>query len=145
MELRDVYAGNLTLARFHCLFCHGYEEKNVASAGVLAIGDMSNPHVALHMARMAKRLTPNVTIYTDSKEDLAQQMAQLAVNDDMKVESRRITLLKKGAEGSSVMMHFENGDVITEGFLVSLIRLHSSLPDLGHGVLIDSIGPQTQD
>ena len=105
---------------------------------------MSNPHVALHMARMAKRLTPNVTIYTDGVEDLAQQTAQLAVNDDMKVESRRIRRLKKGAEGSSVIMHFENGDVITQGFLVSFPQLHGSFPDLGHGVLIDSTGPQTQ-
>ena len=105
---------------------------------------MSNPHVALHMARMAKRLTPNVTIYTDGVEDLAQQTAQLAVNDDMKVESRRIRRLKKGAEGSSVIMHFENGDVITQGFLVSFPQLHGSFPDLGHSVLIDSTGPQTQ-
>ena len=97
------------------------------------------------MARMAKRLTPNVTIYTDGVEDLAQQTVQLAVNDDMKVESRRIARLKKGAEGSSVIMYFDNGDVITEGFLVSFFQIHSSLPDLGHGVLIESTGPQTEE
>ena len=61
----------LTWARFHCLFCHGYEEKNVVSAGVLAVGDISAPMMSLHMARMAKRLAPKVTIYTDGAEELA--------------------------------------------------------------------------
>lgn len=109
----------LICTRFHCLFCHGYEEKNVASAGVLAVGDMANPYGALHMARMAKRLTPNVTIYTDGADELAQKMAEAAVDDDIKVESQPITLFEKGAEESSVVVHLKDGQTITEGFLVS--------------------------
>ena len=109
----------MILTRFHCLFCHGYEEKNVASAGVLAVGDMANPYGALHLARMAKRLTPNVTIYTNGADELAQKTAEAAVDDDIKVESRTITLLEKGAEESSVVVYFKDGQTITEGFLVS--------------------------
>ncbi|KAI4147173.1 MAG: hypothetical protein LQ341_001853 [Variospora aurantia] len=103
---------------FHCLFCHGYEEKNVASAGVLAVGDMANPFGALHLARMAKRLTPNVTLYTNGADDLAQKTREAAKDDDMKVVSRTIKRLEKTAEGAGVVMHFENGEKITEGFLV---------------------------
>ncbi len=112
-------------ARFHCLFCHGYEEKNVVSAGVLAVGDISAPMMSLHMARMAKRLAPNITIYTDGAEELAQQTAQAAVDDDIKVESRRITRLEKGAEGSTVVVHLDNGQTITEGFLVRFFSAFS--------------------
>ncbi|CAD6585422.1 MAG: hypothetical protein ASARMPREDX12_001995 [Alectoria sarmentosa] len=103
---------------FHCLFCHGFEEKNVASAGVLAVGDLSSPFGSLHMARMAKRLTPNVTIYTDGAKELAQQTLLAAADDDIKVEGRAITLLEKGAKESSVVVYLEDGHKITEGFLV---------------------------
>lgn len=72
------------------------------------------------MARMAKRLTPCVTIYTDGAKELAQQTALAATDDDIKVESRAITLLEKGAEESSVVVYLGEGHKITEGFLVSL-------------------------
>lgn len=109
----------LTVVRFHCLFCHGYEEKNVNSAGVLAVGDMANPSRALHLARMAKRLTPNVTIYTDGADELAQKTAEAAADDDIKVESKMIKRLEKGEE-SSVILHFKDAQTFTEGFLVSI-------------------------
>lgn len=118
-KLQDIEKMELTHPRFHCLFCHGYEEKNVASAGVLAVGDMANPFGALHLARMAKRLTPNVTLYTNGADDLAQKTREAAKDDDMKVVSRTIKRLEKTAEGAGVVMHFENGEKITEGFLVS--------------------------
>ena len=111
--------GVLTIFRFHCLFCHGYEEKNVKSAGVLAVGDMANPYGALHLARMAKRLTPNVTIYTDGADELAQKTAEVAADDDIKVESKMISRLEKGEE-TSVIMHFKDGQTFSEGFLVSI-------------------------
>ena len=119
-----------TLGRFHCLFCHGYEEKNVASAGVLAVGDLSSPMGSLHLARMAKRLTPNVTIYTDGAKELAQQTILAAKDDDIKVEDRKITRLEKGAEESSVVVHLGNGDKITEGFLVCSAMFCNLLPDM---------------
>ena len=78
--------------------------------------------MALHMARMAKRLTSNVTIYTDGAEELAQQIVLAAVDDDVKVDSRPIALLKNGAEKSSVVVHLGDGQQINEGFLVSHLQ-----------------------
>ena len=127
---------------FHCLFCHGYEEQGVPSAGVLAVGDIGSPPMALHMARMAKRLTPNVTIYTDGAEQLAQQTALAAVEDDVKVDNRPIALLKKGAEESSVVVHFDDGQQITEGFLVSFLQFPRIV--LKREMLTAIVGTQTQ-
>ena len=103
---------------FHCLFCHGYEERNVDSAGVLAIGELSNPHAVQHLARMARRLTPKVTVYTDGSEDLAQEVERILVDDDMKVERRKIARLEKGPD-TTVDVYFDDGEKVTEGFLVS--------------------------
>ena len=94
------------------------------------------------MARMAKRLTPNVTIYTDGAEDLAQQTVLAAVNDDIKVESRRISLLEKGTD-SSVVVHFEKGEKITEGFLVRVFLLARIAVE--RSTLTLPIGAQTQE
>ena len=137
----------LTVVRFHCLFCHGYEEKNVKSAGVLAVGDIANPFGALHLARMAKRLTPNVTIYTDGADELAQKTAEAAIDDDIKVESKTISRLEKG-EQSSVIMHFKDGQTFTEGFLVSIPAFSSQRrPKFSRGsnLLTILIGSQAQE
>lgn len=107
----------------HCLFCHGYEDRGCASAGVLAVGDVASPGVALHMARMGKRLTQNVTVYTDGAEELGEQIA-LGLKGSVsgiKVDKRRIRRLAKGPERSEVDMVFEDGSQIREGFLVRLI------------------------
>ncbi|KAI0153917.1 hypothetical protein BJ166DRAFT_534023 [Pestalotiopsis sp. NC0098] len=42
---------------FYCLYCHGWEEKGVSSAGMLIEGDTSKWVVALHFARQALRLS----------------------------------------------------------------------------------------
>lgn len=69
------------------------------------------------MARMAKRLTPNVTIYTDGAKELAQQTLLAAADDDIKVEFRSgdHATGKKGAKESSVVVYLEDGHKITEG------------------------------
>lgn len=108
----------LILTRFHCLFCHGYEQKNVNAVGVLAVGDMASPLGALHLARMAKRLTPNVSIYTDGADELAQKLAEATIDDDIKIESKPIARSEKGEEESSVIVHFKDGQTFKEGFLV---------------------------
>lgn len=124
---------------FHCLFCHGYEEKHVASAGVLAVGDMANPYGALHMARMAKRLTSNVTLYTNGADDLAEKTREAAKDDDIKVESRIIKRLEKTAEGTEVVMHFEDGETIREGFLVSFLLGNTGDLGFSYSTLTQSI------
>ena len=76
------------------------------------------------MARMAKRLTENVTVYTDGVEELGEQIA-LALKDSVsgiKVDKRRIRRLMKGPEGSQVDMLFEDESKLREGFLVRQAR-----------------------
>ena len=104
--------------RFHCLFCHGFEEKGVPSAGVLAVGDIANPQMALHLARMAKRLTGKVTVYTDGATSLAEQLDGMAVDGEVVVERRAIARLEKSSHGTDVIVHFKDGEKVTEGFLV---------------------------
>jgi hypothetical protein len=103
--------------RYHCLFCHGYEDRGAASAGVLAIGDLGNVFGSLHLARMAKRLAAKVTIYSDGDQELGDQI-KIAAGDDIEIDNRRITRLHKGSSKSEVVLTFEGGEQITEGFLV---------------------------
>ncbi|KAL6716683.1 hypothetical protein ACLMJK_006251 [Lecanora helva] len=49
--------------------------------------------------------------------ELVQKIAEAAMNDDMRIESRAIKKLEKCGEGSEVVVHFEDGEEITEGFL----------------------------
>ncbi|KAI1120228.1 putative thioredoxin reductase glit-like protein [Nemania abortiva] len=106
---------------FHCLFCHGYEERGAASAGVLAIGDVANIPPALHLARAAKQLADKVTIYTGGASDLASALSA-ALKDDEKTaistDARPITRLVKENEGTDVTVHFADGSSAREVFLV---------------------------
>ena len=88
------------------------------SAGVLAIGELSNPYAVQHLARMARRLIPKVTVYTDGSEDLAQELERIFVDDDLKVDSRRIARLEKVPD-TTVDVYFDDGETVREGFLVS--------------------------
>ncbi|KAI1105363.1 hypothetical protein F4804DRAFT_341243 [Jackrogersella minutella] len=106
-------------SNYHCLFCHGYEDKGVQAAGVLAIGEVSNPFGALHLARMAKRLASKVTIYTDGADDLSDQIILNMGNDTIEVDRRRITRLEKGASTESeVIVHLADGTTVPQGFIV---------------------------
>ncbi|KAF7913404.1 hypothetical protein BELL_0910g00030 [Botrytis elliptica] len=75
---------------FHCLYCHGYESSPAKSAGVIAIGDCASPHIALHLARQALRLSENVTIYTHGNDALAEEIeaAKVASNTDVNSKCR---------------------------------------------------------
>ncbi|KAL3422107.1 thioredoxin reductase-like protein 1 [Phlyctema vagabunda] len=101
---------------YHCLFCHGYEERGAASAGVLAIGDMGNVFGSLHLARMAKRLAVKVTIYSDGDQELGDQI-KLSAGQEIEVDNRRITRLHKGLAKSEVVMTFEGGEQVTQAFV----------------------------
>ncbi|KAI1110467.1 putative thioredoxin reductase glit-like protein [Nemania sp. NC0429] len=106
---------------FHCLFCHGYEERGAQSAGVLAIGDIADIQAALHLARGAKQLADRVTIYTGGSSDLASALSA-ALRDDEKsaivADPRPIARLVKESEGTDVTIHFGDGSSAREGFLV---------------------------
>lgn len=121
--MRHVIRLNLTRhpCSFHCLFCHGYEERGAASAGVLAIGDIADIPPALHLARAAKQLADKVTIYTGGSSDLASALSA-ALRDEEKstiiADARSIARLVKESEGTDVTIHFSDGSSAREVFLV---------------------------
>ncbi|GMF66941.1 unnamed protein product [Aspergillus oryzae] len=104
--VRDIFPD---IDGFHCLFCHGYEERGCASAGLLAVGDVANPMVAMHFARMAKRFASTVTLYTDGAEELAQTLKESTRGTGIKVNKKKISKLVKGHGASDVQVIFEDG------------------------------------
>ena len=109
----------MPIVSFHCLFCHGSEERFSASSGVLAGGDLANVPPVLHFARNAHQLTPQgVTIYTHGQASLHDALTNaLGPNSKIKVDSRVITSLEKGAHRAEVILHFSDGSHAVEGFL----------------------------
>lgn len=107
--------------RFHCLFCHGYEDRSVQSAGVLAIGDLAAGGPALHIARQAQALVGQVTVYTNGSRELAQTIQTNIPahhKSNITTDARRIIRLVKEPEGSRVTLHFEDqSEPSNEGFL----------------------------
>ncbi|ETS82431.1 hypothetical protein PFICI_04307 [Pestalotiopsis fici W106-1] len=116
---------------FHCLYCHGWEEKGVKSAGMLAEGATGKWVPALHFARQALRMAETVTLYTDGNEELGQEIkdALKANPAPMTVDTRKITKLVKAPERAQVTLHFASGESKTEGFLAHKpqTRLRGSL------------------
>lgn len=104
---------------YHCLFCHGFEQRDAESAGVLAIGDLANPKVVLHMAYMARRLAKSVVVYTDGADDVAEQVALgIKPGFNLTIERRSIERLSKGTAPSEVVVHLNGGVDQVQGFLV---------------------------
>ncbi|KAI0138615.1 hypothetical protein F4776DRAFT_619199 [Hypoxylon sp. NC0597] len=102
---------------FHCLFCHGYEDRGAPSSGVLAIFPIIVPALAIHMAENAAQLSDSVTLYTHGNRDLAAQLSTTG-NSKFKVEPRPIKRLVNDVERSSVTVEFEDGTSKEEKFLV---------------------------
>ncbi|KAH0534017.1 hypothetical protein FGG08_007380 [Glutinoglossum americanum] len=112
---------------YHCLFCHGFEDKDALNAGVLAVGDCAKPTVATHLAYQAQQFAKEITIYTHGSDALAAELAPLVAAHSarttrtIKIEPRRIQQLAKvdGPTASGkVTLAFEDGHRETEGFLV---------------------------
>ncbi|ROW17441.1 hypothetical protein VPNG_00942 [Cytospora leucostoma] len=104
---------------FHCLYCHGWEERGVPSAGMLAEGDTGAVIPALHFARQALRMSKQVTLYTNGNEQLAKDLTDAleAAPAPMKVDPRKITELVKAPERARITLQLEDGTTATEGFL----------------------------
>ncbi|KAL4745016.1 hypothetical protein BDW72DRAFT_69413 [Aspergillus terricola var. indicus] len=103
---------------FHCLFCHGFEDRGAESAGVLGAGFITQPAMILHMARMASPLAKKVTVYCHGNEELTAQAQKEFENKPLTIEPRRITAVEK--QGDSVIVQFDDGQTRQEGFLVSV-------------------------
>jgi thioredoxin reductase len=104
---------------FHCLYCHGWEEKGNPSAGMLAEGDTGSVVPALHFARQALRMVDQVTLYTHGNSQLAAELqaALDAAPAPMTINPKRITKLTKAPERARITLHFEDGTSTTEAFL----------------------------
>ncbi|KAJ3042196.1 hypothetical protein HK097_002097 [Rhizophlyctis rosea] len=125
---------------FHCLFCHGFEERGSKSAGVLLGGFLTKGPMALHFAHMAGQLAAGVTIYTNGDETLGGEVeALLKGHGHFKVDKRKIVKLEmangagEGAgdvhkAGSEIILHFADGTSAKEGFLAHSTRTKANGP-----------------
>lgn len=108
---------------FHCLFCHGYEDRGSCSAGVLAVQAAAFPPLAIHFAENAAQLSSQVTIYTDGTQELGSQLeaALSSGAQTFKVDTRaisRLSLVETDAEPTAIKLEFSDGTSTTEKFLV---------------------------
>jgi thioredoxin reductase len=91
--------------RYHCLFCHGYEQRGSPSAGVLAVDWISSVKMAMHMAHMASSLVDVVTIYTNGNETLAKDLtAALEGHKEYRVDARAISKLSLKPDGLAITL-----------------------------------------
>ncbi|KAI0860752.1 FAD/NAD(P)-binding domain-containing protein [Xylaria cubensis] len=106
---------------FHCLFCHGYEERGAASAGLIASGLLGNAMFAPPVSRMANRFASNVNVYTNGNEALGAEIrALLKSAKKFHIENRKIKGLAKDTDvqgEAGVFVTLEDGTVNREGFI----------------------------
>ncbi|CAE7193010.1 hypothetical protein CFE70_007109 [Pyrenophora teres f. teres 0-1] len=105
---------------FHCLYCHGWEEKGAPSAGVLATEETGAVLPALHFARQALRMTSHVVLYTNGNTSLASSLTTALAHSPapMHADARKILKLEKAPDRASVTLHFADDTIATEAFLV---------------------------
>ncbi|KAF7551190.1 hypothetical protein G7Z17_g5194 [Cylindrodendrum hubeiense] len=104
---------------FHCLFCHGFEERGTESAGVLAGGFLTAPEKLLHISPMAKRLAKSVTVYTNDNEQLHASLQGKLQSSKIHFDNRKIARFQLKDGGPEVTIHFEDGTTKTEGFIAN--------------------------
>ncbi|KAH7329472.1 hypothetical protein B0I35DRAFT_45630 [Stachybotrys elegans] len=104
---------------FHCLFCHGFEERGAKSSGVLATGFLSSADMVSHISLMAKRLSDRVTIYTNGNDALAAETQPKLLGTKVRIDNRRYTRFQLQGAGPAVEMTFEDGSTAVEGFIAS--------------------------
>ncbi|KAK8112572.1 FAD/NAD(P)-binding domain-containing protein [Apiospora sp. TS-2023a] len=105
---------------FHCLFCHGYEDRGGASSGILAVGPVGGA-LAAHMAMNAAQLTDKVTLYTDGDDAVTADVTAATAGllpSKFSVEPRKIYQLKSNDADDSVTVEFADGNIKVEKFLV---------------------------
>ena len=111
--------------RYACLFCHGYEDRGLASSGILCIGQIGSASMALTISRMARRFTQRVVLHTNGNDELAAQLQAELQNDNsgraglVTVDNRQIERLRRGSgRESEVVVTFNDRSETTQGFLV---------------------------
>ena len=104
---------------FHCLFCHGFEERGADSVGVLAAGMMATPEMVAHVTLMAKRLSKKTVVYTNGNAGLAEKVKPLLHSSKISYDERKIAKLELIGSGPELNVHFADGAVKKEGFLAN--------------------------
>ncbi|OTA97622.1 hypothetical protein M434DRAFT_382529 [Hypoxylon sp. CO27-5] len=105
---------------FHCLFCHGYEDRNSPSSGVLAVPPVRGA-LAAHMAQNAAQFTDEVTLYTNGNAEVTAELEPIVnalIKPKFHVETRQIKRLVGNDETNSVTVEFTDGSSKEEKFLV---------------------------
>ncbi|KXJ86179.1 hypothetical protein Micbo1qcDRAFT_168784 [Microdochium bolleyi] len=109
---------------YHCLFCHGYEERGHASAAVLATDMLANPAHGAGVARMASRLAGSVNVYTNGNEALGDELrAALRDKSRFNVINDKIARVDKDldVEGNAgLLVTMADGRVNKEGFMAHM-------------------------
>ncbi|KAK2616489.1 hypothetical protein QQS21_000531 [Conoideocrella luteorostrata] len=114
---------------FHCLFCHGFEERGARSVGVLASGMVATPEALKHVVPMAKRLAHSATVYTNGDTALMDKTKTLLHSSKIVYDSRKITRLElENGAGPGVIVHFADGTTMTEGFIANHPKVEQSSP-----------------
>jgi thioredoxin reductase len=123
---------------YHCLFCKGFEDRGVASSGLLAVDLLGSTPVGMHAARYGTQLSKRVVIYTNGNEELAGQFtAQIKDSPAFKVDSRKIKKLVMGAKAPEIIIQFVDGSEVTEGWLSHAPRTQAK------GPFADQLGLET--
>lgn len=114
---------------FHCLFCHGFEERGVESVGVLATGSLAVASFLHHIIPMAARFaTKNVTIYTNNNSSLHAEAAKLFKSPKVTTDNRKIQSYALKGDGPAMTITFEDGSSKEEGFCVNQPKLEQRGP-----------------
>ncbi|WJG34912.1 Alpha/Beta hydrolase protein [Fusarium oxysporum Fo47] len=113
---------------FHCLYCHGFEERGAESVGVFSGGMLSSADMLAHVTPMAKRLSQSVTIYTNGDTSLPSTIKTKVHSSKVHFDTRKITSFALVNSGPSVKITFEDGSSKTEGFVVSHPNVAQAAP-----------------
>ena len=128
----DGYASAWGSAVFHCLFCHGFEERGSKRAALLAQGPLTNPAHACAVSGMAQRMADEVVILTNGDEKVKADLeaAISATILKVKVDPRKISRIEKLDMESNerVAIHFDGGEKDMLGFMVHLPAFEVNVP-----------------
>ncbi|KAL1963025.1 hypothetical protein VTN77DRAFT_8773 [Rasamsonia byssochlamydoides] len=121
----DTAISLFVFSSFHCLFCHGYEDRGNTSFGVLAVDAAANAPFAIHLAENAAQLSSQVTIYTNGSKELGSDLEKALASGAkvFNVDTRSISRLSLVVppdtdETTAITLEFSDGTSTTESFLV---------------------------
>ncbi|ORY14661.1 thioredoxin reductase [Clohesyomyces aquaticus] len=112
------YEALYTQRIFQCMLQFGYEERGCESAGLLAVEGLANVFFSTMLADDSNKFTDKVTIYTNQNPMLASDISVSLESSDIGIDDRKIKALREGEARTQVVIEFEDGSEVTEGFIV---------------------------